>query len=75
MSFSLSRASFFGATFLDARGSLGENPAQTWASDGGTFGVVPSLEALSLETEHGLLHCHSIGFPASFGVSNSVLRH
>jgi hypothetical protein len=28
-----------------------------WTSDNGIFGVVPSLETLSLETQLGLRHC------------------
>jgi len=34
-----------------ARNSLGENPVHVWTSDGGATGVVPSLEASSLETQ------------------------
>ncbi|CAO2045471.1 unnamed protein product [Urochloa humidicola] len=40
-----------------AQGSLGENPVQFWTSDGGTTGVVTSLEASFLETHLRLWHC------------------
>jgi hypothetical protein len=33
---------------------------KSWMSDGEAFDVVPSLEASSLKTQHGLWHCWSI---------------
>ena len=54
---SLTSFSLLGALFWSdnpvARGSLGENPV-LWTSDGGTFSVVPFLEASPLETQLGL---------------------
>lgn len=42
-----------GAPFLVHGGSLGETLSSSWTDDGGAFGVVPFLEASSLETQLG----------------------
>jgi hypothetical protein len=55
--------------------SLGEKPIQSWTSNDGTFGVVPSLEASSQVTLFGLGLCRSMGYAALAGVGGSVAWH